>query len=94
MAKKRYRPEEIVIKLRQVEVLQNQGTAVTDNPVFCIQECGVLTAMAQGDRFCFISTYGQRSVFFYRPLNIGSRFSRNEFLPSLTSSVCRQTYRA
>ena len=25
MAKKRYRPEEIVIKLRQVEVLQSQG---------------------------------------------------------------------
>jgi len=30
MAKKRYRPEEIVIKLRQVEVLENQGTAATD----------------------------------------------------------------
>ncbi|MDP6638856.1 MAG: hypothetical protein QGE97_06360 [SAR324 cluster bacterium] len=25
MAKKRYKPEEIVIKLRQVEVLQSQG---------------------------------------------------------------------
>ena len=39
----------------------------TDSPVFCIQECGVLTAMAQGDRFCVISTYGQRSVFFTGP---------------------------
>ena len=30
MAKKRYRPEEIVIKLRQVEVLQSQGMASAD----------------------------------------------------------------
>ena len=30
MAKRRYRPEEIVIKLRQVEVLQSQGMAATD----------------------------------------------------------------
>ena len=30
MAKKRYRPEEIVIKLRQVEVLQSQGMAASD----------------------------------------------------------------
>ena len=30
MAKKRYRPEEIVIKLRQVEVLESQGMAATD----------------------------------------------------------------
>ena len=30
MAKRRYRPEEIVIKLRQVEVLQSQGMAETD----------------------------------------------------------------
>ena len=37
MAKKRYRPEEIVIKLRQVEVLQNQGTATTD----AIRQIGV-----------------------------------------------------
>ena len=37
MAKKRYRPEEIVIKLRQVEVLQNQGTASTD----AIRQIGV-----------------------------------------------------
>ena len=37
MAKKRYRPEEIVIKLRQVEVLQNQGTAATD----AIRQIGV-----------------------------------------------------
>ena len=37
MAKKRYKPEEIVIKLRQVEVLQNQGTATTD----AIRQIGV-----------------------------------------------------
>ena len=37
MAKRRYRPEEIVIKLRQVEVLQNQGTAATD----AIRQIGV-----------------------------------------------------
>ena len=37
MAKKRYRPEEIVIKLRQVEVLQSQGTAATD----AIRQIGV-----------------------------------------------------
>ena len=30
MAKKRYKPEEIVIKLRQVEVLQSQGMAAAD----------------------------------------------------------------
>ena len=30
MAKKRYKPEEIVIKLRQVEVLQSQGMVVSD----------------------------------------------------------------
>ncbi len=30
MAKKRYRPEEIVIKLRQVEVLESQGMAAID----------------------------------------------------------------
>ena len=30
MAKKRYKPEEIVIKLRQVEVLQNQGMVASD----------------------------------------------------------------
>ena len=30
MAKRRYRPEEIVIKLTQVEVLQSQGMAATD----------------------------------------------------------------
>ena len=37
MAKKRYRPEEIVITLRQVEVLQNHGTAATD----AIRQIGV-----------------------------------------------------
>ena len=30
MAKKRYRPEEIVTKFRQVEVLQSQGMAAAD----------------------------------------------------------------
>ena len=30
MARKHYRPEEIVAKLRQVEVLQSQGTTVAD----------------------------------------------------------------
>ena len=30
MAKRRYKPEEIVIKLRQVEVSKSQGMAVTD----------------------------------------------------------------
>ena len=30
MARKRYRPEEIVAKLRQVEVLQGQGMAIAD----------------------------------------------------------------
>ena len=37
MAKKRYRPEEIVAKLRQVEVLQSQGMAVAD----AIRQIGV-----------------------------------------------------
>ena len=37
MAKRRYKPEEIVIKLRQVEVLQSQGMAVTD----AIRQMGV-----------------------------------------------------
>ena len=37
MAKKRYRPEEIVIKLRQVEVLQSQRMAATDT----IRQIGV-----------------------------------------------------
>ena len=37
MAKKRYRPEEIVIKLRQVELLQNQETAATN----AIRQIGV-----------------------------------------------------
>ena len=37
MAKKRYRPEEIVIKLRQVEVLESQGMAATD----AIRQIGV-----------------------------------------------------
>jgi hypothetical protein len=30
MARKRYRPEEIVTKLRKVEVLQSQGAAMLD----------------------------------------------------------------
>jgi transposase-like protein len=30
MARKHYRPEEIVAKLRQVEVLQSQGSSVAD----------------------------------------------------------------
>ena len=30
MARKRHRPEEIIIKLRQVEVLEIQGMAATD----------------------------------------------------------------
>ena len=30
MAKKRFKPEEIVAKLRQVEVLQGQGSSVAD----------------------------------------------------------------
>ena len=30
MARKRYKPEEIVAKLRQVEVLQGQGSSVAD----------------------------------------------------------------
>ena len=37
MAKKRYRPEEIVTKLRQVEVLQSQGMAAAD----AIRQIGV-----------------------------------------------------
>ena len=37
MAKKRYKPEEIVIKLRQVEVLESQGMAVSD----AIRQIGV-----------------------------------------------------
>ena len=37
MAKKRYKPEEIVIKLRQVEVLQSQGMAASD----AIRQIGV-----------------------------------------------------
>ena len=37
MAKRRYKPEEIVIKLRQVEVLQSQGMAATD----AIRQIGV-----------------------------------------------------
>ena len=37
MAKRRYKPEEIVIKLRQVDVLQSQGMAATD----AIRQIGV-----------------------------------------------------
>ena len=37
MSKKRYNPEEIVIKLRQVEVLQSQGMVVSD----AIRQIGV-----------------------------------------------------
>ena len=37
MANRRYKPEEIVIKLRQVEVLQSQGMAVLD----AIRQIGV-----------------------------------------------------
>ena len=37
MAKKRYKPEEIVAKLRQVEVLQGQGSTVVD----AIRQIGV-----------------------------------------------------
>ena len=37
MAKKRYKPEEIVAKLRQVEVLQGQGNTVVD----AIRQIGV-----------------------------------------------------
>ena len=33
MAKKRYEPEEIVIKLRQVEVLQSQGMVVASDAI-------------------------------------------------------------
>jgi len=41
MAKRRYRPEEIVIKLIQVEVLQSQGMAVLD----AIRQIGVSKVM-------------------------------------------------
>jgi len=37
MARKRFKPEEIVAKLRQVEVLQSQGMAVVD----AIRQIGV-----------------------------------------------------
>ena len=37
MARKRHRPEEIVAKLRQVEVLQGQGSSVAD----AIRQIGV-----------------------------------------------------
>ena len=37
MARKRFKPEEIVAKLRQVEVLQSQGMAVADS----IRQIGV-----------------------------------------------------
>ena len=37
MAKKSYRPEEIVTKLREVEVLQSEGMAVAD----AIRQIGV-----------------------------------------------------
>ena len=37
MAKKRFKPEEIVAKLRQVEVLQGQGSTVVD----AIRQIGV-----------------------------------------------------
>ena len=37
MAKKKFKPEEIVIKLRQVEVLQSQGMAAADD----IRQIGV-----------------------------------------------------
>ena len=37
MARKRHKPEEIVAKLRQVEVLQSQGTCVVD----AIRQIGV-----------------------------------------------------
>ena len=37
MARKRFKPEEIVAKLRQVEVLQGQGSTVVD----AIRQIGV-----------------------------------------------------
>ena len=35
MARKRDKPDEIVTKLRKVEVLQGQGMAVADTPAQC-----------------------------------------------------------
>lgn len=50
MAGKREKPEDIVLKLRQVEVLQGQGKSVSD----AVRQIGVtvqdLLSMAQGIR--------------------------------------------
>ena len=40
MAKRRYKPEEIVIKLRQVEVLQSQGMALA----YAIRQIGKIAS--------------------------------------------------
>ena len=51
----------------------------TDRPVFGIQECGVLTAMAQGDRFGVIALQEssiRRHLLYLRQMGVTGRFAK------------------
>ena len=51
----------------------------TDRPVFGIQECGVLTAMAQGDRFGVIALQERsvrRHLLYLRQMGVMGRFAK------------------
>ena len=51
----------------------------TDRPVFGIQECGVLAAMAQGDRFCVIALHERsvrRHLLYLRQMGVMGRFAK------------------
>ena len=51
----------------------------TDRPVFGIQECGVLTAMAQGDRFGVIALQARsvrRHLLYLRQMGVMGRFAK------------------
>ena len=51
----------------------------TRRPVFGIQECGVLTAMAQGDRFGVIALQGhsiRRHLLYLRQMGVMGRFAK------------------
>jgi hypothetical protein len=69
MARKRYKPEEIVAKLRQVDVLVSQG----QNMVDAIRQIGVSDARPQ-----FLSGAAQ-AIFFFRS---GPCFLANSATPS------------
>ena len=46
MARKRYKPEEIVAKLRQVDVLVSQGQNMVDATAECLRDTGIATQYA------------------------------------------------